>query len=328
MSSTRRKSAASRARARKRYLIAGLAAFLIIDIGLVAFALNRPRVEPEAAPERPVSAAQGETDVPSPTPTAEAAPPATDIPQTLTPTRVLAARDGSLAWRATTGPCGAPALPELTTDAGATWKATTATGPTGVVSLQSIVIEGQQVASMIGQDAADCSVTLVRTFVSGNDYAEYPADLANNWFIDPLDHARVHSPAGDAAAPCANASSLAARSTAAAAVLCSDGTIFSTSDGATTWNSVPAPEGIMAVTSAEEGYLYAQVGDDSCAGVQVGYFSAGPAGSAVVPRACVPNAQTPDALAGNIALAGGESSVWMWAGDVMARSVDGGGIWE
>jgi len=326
MSSTRRKSAASRARARKRFLIAGLAAFLIIDIGLVAFALNRPRVEPEAAPDRPVSAAQGETAVP--TPAAEAAPPATDIPQALTPTRVLAARDGTLAWRATTGPCGAPALPELTTDAGATWKATTATGPTGVVSLQSIVIEGQQVASMIGQDAADCSTTLVRTFVAGDNYAEYPADLGENWFVNPLDRARLHSPAGDAAAPCADLSSLAPRSAAAAAALCSDGTVFSTSDGAATWNAVPGPRGIMSVTSDAEGYLYAQVGDDSCAGVRVGFFDETSTGTGGAPGACIPNALTPAALAGNIALAEGDNAVWMWAGDVTVRSLDGGVTWE
>ena len=310
-------------RTRRRFLVVGLAIFLVLDAVLIVLALN-PRV--------PVSSDSAQsTQDPIADPQAGTTPEETQPPvPTVAPARILAAGDESFAWRATTGSCGAPALPELTIDAGVSWKATSATGATGVVSLQSIAIEGQQVASMIGQDSVDCSAMLVRTFVAGDNYAEYPADLDRAWFIDPLDHAVVHAAAGAAPGPCGNVLVIAARSDTEAAALCDDGSVYATVDGSTTWSPVQSGPGAMTIATTGEGYTVAAVGDSSCSGVQLSSFDASAPTSAAttVTGACIPNPAAPSALAGQIALSEGAGAMWLWAGDVTVRSLDGGSTWE
>ncbi len=191
---------------RRRISIVALSLFVIVDAILVGTALNvtRPSVE-----RVPGSVATGTTPK---TPASASATPTAPAIAAVMPTRMLVAADGSVAWRATTGPCpDTQAAPELTTDAGSTWKATSATAPTGIRSLQSIAVEGTRTASMIGQSSKDCSPMLVRTYVAGDNYQEYPAALAGFWYVNPLNRAVVHGPAGDLAAPCTAVLSLAHR---------------------------------------------------------------------------------------------------------------------
>jgi len=307
---------------RKALLIAGLAAFLVVDIALVAIALNpgdTPTPSPGASPAPSASVE------PMPQPTASPVP-TTEV--TTTPTRIMTAIDGNRAWRASTGPCGSDARPELTTDGGSTWKATNATGPTGVVSLQAIIVEGAQVASMIGQKASDCSAMLIRTFVAGDNYAEYPADLDGDWYVNPVDRAVVHAPGGNAAGPCAEAVMLAAASTDQAAVLCGDGSLFTTADQAASWAAVARTPGATAIASSGDGFLVAVVGDTTCAGVRLGSFTAGASPAQVVPGGCLASPSTPAALAGNVAVADGGGTLWLWAGDITSKSTDGGVSWR
>lgn len=311
------------ARIRKRLLVAGLVAFLLVDAALVAYALA-PREGGEAETPEPVNSSQSEA-TPTPENTASTSPEVV----TVAPTRILAALDGSIAWRAITGPCGAPALPELTTDSGVTWRSTDVTGATGVTSLQRITVESEQFASMIGQDQNDCSAALVRTFVGGDDYEEYSAALNDEWYVNPTDMAIVHSPNGDFAAPCANVASLASLSGARAAVLCMDGALYATANGADTWNPVSEFAGAMTLGTSGDGYVVASVGVEACAGVSVGSFTDVNFSSvSMSPSACVPNQQAAGTLAGQIALAEGSGTVWLWAGDSLARSTDGGISWE
>ena len=184
--------------ARRRLWVIGLSLFVIADIALVAMALSRPSPPVPDALRTPTFTL---SPAPSSTPTVEPPQPLKTV-RILNPTRILEARDDALVWRATTGPClgDSNALTERTVDSGATWKQTNATGSTDVVSLQTVTIEGKDVASMIGQLASDCSTSLIRIYVAGDNYERYPADLGGAWFVHPLDHAIVHSPAGDFAA--------------------------------------------------------------------------------------------------------------------------------
>jgi hypothetical protein len=314
-----------KARIRKRVLIVGLVAFLLLDIVLVAFAAS-PRV-PETTPAAP------ETPKATVSPHDEPAPAETPIPApalaTIAPARIIAVRDERLAWRAATGPCGTAARPEMTTDSGVTWQASDASVATGVVSLQSIQIEGDRVASMVGLRPSDCTSMLVRTFVGGDDYEEYPADLDQNWYVDPLDRSSLHAPDGNRTAPCEDVVVLAARSELEAAALCSDSLVYTTSDGGAVWSGAGAAPGAMTVVAVADGYLLAIVGDPTCSGVTVmsltGPISGGPVQAPVV--ACVLNALPPQALAGNVALGAGAGVAWLWAGETIARSSDGGATW-
>ena len=310
---------------RRRLLIGGLVLFLAVDVALVAVALNAPH---------PTEEASGGTASPTvratPTPTATSKPKPTVAPvAAVLPTRLIVARDGELAWRAATGACPATsASPELTTNSGATWKPTDATGPTGVRSLQSITIEGREVASMIGQSAADCSTMFVRTYVAGDNYEEYPADLAGVWFVNPLNRAALHSPAGDFSAPCTTVLTLAARDANNAAVLCGDQTVFTTTDAAASWSPAMPVSGALNLAPSAAGYVVAAVGAPGCAGVEILSITEPVATPQFTPTGCFPSDVAPASFSGNVALSEAAGTLWLWAGDSLSRSGDGGATWQ
>jgi hypothetical protein len=301
----------------------GLALFFVADIALAAVALAGARLPAreasQAAPSTPAAAAR---PTPTPTPT-----PTTPAVTAVLPTRILVAANASLAWRATTGACPATqATPEFTTDSGAKWVSTNATTATGIRSLQSIAIEGKKVASMIGQAAQDCSVQLVRTFVAGTNYEKYPAALAGSWYVNPLNRASLHSPAGDFAAPCKTVLALAHRDATSAAVLCDDQTIHTTTDAAATWSTPASILGALNLAPSAAGYVVAAVGAEKCAGVEVLSIPE-PAAASATATGCLPTDAPPAALSGNVALSEAAGTLWLWAGDTMKRSTDGGVTW-
>jgi hypothetical protein len=311
-----------------RFLIAGLALFLVVDVALVAVALNSAKPSASSSAAAPVVTTSStprttptQTTTPSPTPTVASI-------AAVLPTRILVAQDATLAWRATTGPCPAAiASPEITTNSGKTWKSTNATPAAKVVSLQRILIEGKQVASMVGQKQSDCSPMFVRTYVAGNNYAEYPDALGGAWYINPKNRAQVHSPSGSFAAPCTNVLSIATRGQKSAAVLCDDQSIHETTDGAATWLAPTSITGAMNLAPIDGGYLVAVVGAKGCAGVQLLSIREA-AASLPTPVGCFATSADPASLAGNIAVSGGAGSIWLWAGDAMTRSTNGGTTWQ
>ena len=312
---------------RRTLLLVGFALFLVADIALAAVALTGGRTPANtpantAAPVAPQSPSAAPSPSSTPTPTATVPPVAAVLPA-----RIIVAADASLAWRATTGACPATqATPEITTNSGAKWTATNATTPTGIRSLQSIAIEGKRVASMIGQAGQDCSVELVRTFVSGTNYEKYPAALAGAWYVNPLDRASVHTPAGTFPAPCKNVLVLAHRNASSAAMLCDDQKIHTTKDGGATWSGSVSIRGALNLAPSAAGYVVAAVGSDACKGVQV-LSIAEPAETAATATGCLPTDAPPSTLSGNITLSEGAGTLWLWAGDVLKRSTDGGVSW-
>ena len=308
---------------RRRLVLGAVGLFVIVDVLLVAFAFADSSYQSAArAPASDLSAAPSPSlasATPEPSPTAE---PVSAVP----PTRILRSGSPSFAWRAETGPCpDVAASPELTNDGGVTWKATDASGPTGVRSLQSITIEGPRVASMIGQASQGCAVTLIRTYVSGDNYGKYPADLPESWYVDPLNRSRVHSPEGDFAAPCTTVVALAQRERAAAAILCADRTVFLTLDSAATWSAPIAAEGVVALATSGEGYVLAAVGAPDCAGVEIVSIT-----DPTVPTemtGCLGTDAAPASFAGTVAMSKSSGTLWIWAKDILARSADGGATW-
>ena len=312
---------------RRMSIYIAVGAFVAVDILLVALALGSHQVGAEAGAPRiiPNVAAPAGTSTPAVSPSSAPAP-AAEAVLPLPPTRLLGAVDENTAWRAVTGACPAtPASPELTTDGGATWKTTDASGPAEVTALQRLMVTSERVVEMVGLTEADCAPEFVKTFVGGDNYSSYPSKIDGSWYVDPADRATVHGPAGDTTAPCDAVVTLAVRDDESAAALCADGQLFATTDAAATWSEPNSAPGVVSVTAAEGGYLAAAVGTVDCAGVQImtvtSALAPGPVG-------CYLSIVSPATLSGNVAVSVTAGSMWLWAGDSLARSLDGGATWE
>lgn len=308
-----------------------LVAFLLVDVLLIMLALSSaragapgdaPRAIPTftAVPNSPAPTSPAGT--PRPTPTASQSATVVAVP----PTLIISALDATTAWRAETGACPAtPASPELTIDSGATWKSTDATGPAEVTAIQRIMVSSESVASIVGLAQADCAPQFVKTFVAGDNYSSYPDQLADTWYVNPADRGTVHSPAGDFKTPCAAVIVLTPRDGAAAAVLCVDGQVFTTTDAAKTWSRPATVSGAVNIAVTQTGYLAAAVGRVGCAGVQIvaltSDLEAGMTG-------CYPTNVAANSLPGKVALSSAGGVIWLWAADNVARSSDGGSTWR
>ena len=298
---------------RRRLLIAGLAVFLLFDVALVSYALTAQNPNAKAGS---VAAPVVEPPVVEPAKT----PALTSLP----PARILTALDASTLWRATTGDCPvATATPELSTDAGETWTALDASADTDSSSILSIYVDSESEASMVTLTAEDCAPQRVTTFVAGDQWQEYPDRVGADWFVDPADRATVNSPAGSFAAPCSSVIALAPRADSTAALLCSDGTLFRTSDGATTFGPGVALPGAANLTVGDDGYIVVATEQADCAGAQL-LATPEELDGALNSVGCREEAVTP----GDLAVASADGITWLWAGDVVSSSSDGGTTWQ
>ena len=120
---------------------------------------------------------------------------------------------------------------------------------------------------------------------------------------------------------------LASRGDTSAAVLCSDHTVFRTTDAGSTWGSSVAVPGSVALASSGNGYAIAVTEQPSCGGVQLLALPELVDGSELTASGCFPTLAAPDSLAGNIAVSEGAGTLWLWAGDALVLSSDGGTTW-
>lgn len=299
---------------------AGLAALVIADLVLVWLAMDSTRSAAAGAgtPEvLPTVAAQPVAPASTPGATPTTTPPATEPTVGVPPlTAVLAAVDGTFAYRAATGTCPAtPAVLEASRDGGVSW---TPSPPADASAIREIVTDGPDVVSVVASTSESCSPVLLRSFVQGDAW-QVTEELPLRW---SLVDGSVVAPGGAGTSPCADPVQLAQRDQSSAAVLCGDGTLAVTSDTAVSWARTGPVGGAASVAVAEEGYRLAVTRREGCGGVQVV-----PVSSALEignPGGCLPS----DAPDGATVLAtGGDGTVWVWSGGVVARSFDGGTTW-
>lgn len=339
-----RRSAPRDSSRRRAWIYIAVGLFLLVDIYLVATALTSTRAQ-TVLPVTPPRATLAPTASPTSTPSPAASATATVSP--VPATRILSAVSSTVAWRAITGTCPDPlAEPEVSTDAGATWRTTDANTPTEVTALQSIDPSNGSVAQMLGFAQADCSAQVVRTFVGGDNYASADDELDTAWYVDPADRTEVHGPDGVQIAPCDAVVALAPGASAdAAAVLCADARIFTTADAAASWSAPLTVPGALTLTATPGGYLALAAGPApvttqptaapapaTCPGLGVIDVSVDPADPAGAPTAiatgCYVTDEAPAALAGNIAVSvADDDTLWLWIGDLTLRSTDAGRTW-
>jgi hypothetical protein len=309
---------------RRAWLMAGLAALILVDIVLVAFALF-PDVMQGVAQERSTpgkSSLATKADEP-----VEA--PAVIAPVSAPPTRLITAVDDSSAWRTTTGECPASrAILERTVDGGATWRQYPLAPLVDVRSVTRIEASDSSYISVIGRRGPDCSAILAATYTGGRDWKEFPAQLADAWFVDPTNRATIHTARAERTAPCDTIVSVAIVGADETAVLCSTQMMFRSSDGGLTWDAGVLVPGAASLDDMDREIVVATTGQPGCAGVQmrsIGTASAG--GASDTPLGCVV-LDPARILPGETAVSFGADSLWLWAGDVVVRSLDRGVTWE
>lgn len=324
---TRRRHVPSDGSTRRLWIYFAVFAFVLVDVLLVFWAVSAKNAPPAemtpAASARPI-----ETPTPTPSPTSTPLPPEDVVAAVTTavpPTRIITALNDMVAWRATTGPCpDTPATPEYTLDGGITWTATDATDPTDVTALQSITVDAESIASMVGLSGEECIPEFVKTFVAGDNYRSYPEQLEDEWFIDPADRASVHSPQGVVSAPCAEAVVVAARDMKKAGVLCADQSVFFSQDSGETWATSVVPSGAIHLSVATDGYRIIADRNATCAGLQISTASRE---NGVFSVQCLVTRVTSAGI-GEIGVSEAEGALWVWVGDIVKKSLDGGATWE
>lgn len=307
---------------RRVWIYLAVIAFVVVDMLLIGWALGARNVGTPSESFRPIP-----TFTPNqliPTPTAEAA-----ASVAMPSTRLLSALDDTTAWRATTGECPtASAMPELSTDAGATWVSTDATGDVQITALQRLDVVTDSLVELIGLSAQECTPQFARSFVAGADYSDFPSQLGNEWYLDPADRSEVQTPAGVQAAPCASLVALAPRTDVedSAAVLCGDTQVFTTDDSGITWSNPIQMPGSVNLAVTPVGYVIATVGLPECAGVQLTALSADL--TKATPTGCLPVDEPVETMQGNVAVSEAAGTLWVWVSDLVMRSNDQGTSWQ
>jgi hypothetical protein len=292
-------------------MIAGLVVFVLIDVALVAWAFTATHSTPHQQ-AAPIPTFSRVPETPRPTPTATATAPVASV--TAAP-RLLAAVNGTIAYRATRGSCtGADAVLERTADGGATWQALD-TARDGIHTIARIYNVSDTRVSLVAGAGDDCSTQGFASFTGGR-FWEPADDLGDQSYIDPDDPSSLHVASDTEAAPCAAPLQLAEGGDSTA-VLCSDGVRVRSAQGE--WQSAPMP-GALAVAATDAGYDLAAAGVQGCAGVAIESFSAQSPQPQLV--GCAASA-TPDGA--TLAVSG--TTVWLWSGTSVLTSSDGGASW-
>lgn len=295
------------------WVAAVVAALVIIDVTLVALALARtaPASHGTVGPVPTFSSASLPSVSPTPLGTATAGPAAM-----VTPGRhLLSAVDAKEAWRASSGTCGGAAgVLEHSVDGGVTWTRTGLGAATGAVL--GLRADATGVAVVLGSGSA-CAPTVRTSADDGRTWRTGSAGTAGAG-IGP-DGLILST--GTIASPCSDPTD-AYEGEFTTAVVCADEVQWRSGNGA--WVRVPL-NGVGSIADDGDAYLVARTGVPGCAGAEIRSMPAVAVTSATKTTlvGCAAAADPNGALA----LARTSSTVWLWSGDGVLVSADGGVTW-
>lgn len=182
---------------------------------------------------------------------------------------------------------------------------------------------GTELAWMVTLAGDSCDPQFIQTYVGGENWAVYDDRIAGTWYLDPAGRDRVHSPQGDKDAPCDTVVGLASRDANSAAVLCSDHSVFRTTDAAKSWSIATPVPGAVTLAGSADGFTIAATGQSGCDGVAIAIVDSG--ASSATTTGCV---TTPVSSVGAVALADTGERIWLWIGDALVLSGDSGTSWQ
>ncbi|MBT1544301.1 hypothetical protein [Curtobacterium aurantiacum] len=288
-------------------------ALIVIDVVLVALALGRTAPE-ENGPAGPIPTFTRTPD-PSETPRAGASADADAAATKQQGRRLLAAVDGQEAWRASGGSCAGPRpVLEHTVDGGATWV------PVGlgtdVGSLMAIRASSAELSILAGV-GDDCTTTARTSTDAGVTWKAGNAGAAGAGITTD----GVVLASGTVQAPCSDPIE-AFQGEQTSVVICDGQLEWRT--GTDAWVDVPMG-GVRSIAVDGGEYTLARVGVSSCDGVQLVTMSA--AGvtptTPVTPVGCADGTDTD----GTVTIDRAGQDVWLWDGETVRVSSDGGASW-
>ncbi|WP_157583504.1 hypothetical protein [Plantibacter sp. H53] len=300
-------------------VLIGLALFLIADVILVGLALTVNGRSADDHTLRPIPTFGG-------TPSTTAAPEATEEPAAAAPTdRFIAAGSGAVLWRSTQGTCEAPAVVERSEDAGATWAAIPTVEAFDLRIVYALTASSEDEVQLVGSAGPDCIVGGYSSADAGDTWASTPELLSTVAYQTPVapDGSSAVVMAGQpVAAACPAIEALAADETrtvtACSAVLAE----WDATNGS--WTAIPFA-GIHAVELQPEQILFAARGVTGCTGLGVLRVPGTTLTTTSAPESvgCVAEAD----LTAPAALTSADGVSWLWVGDMLFSSPDGGASW-
>ncbi|MBD8518358.1 hypothetical protein [Plantibacter sp. CFBP 8804] len=305
---------------RRTLAIIGLALFLIADVVLVGLALTANGRSTDEPTQRPIPTFGG-------TPSTTASPEVAEEPVAAESTeRFMAAGNATVLWRATQGTCEAPAVVERSEDAGVTWAVIPTAQAFDLRVVYALTATSEDEVQLVGSAGADCAVGGFSSTDAGDTWDSSPELLSTVAYQTPggaADGSRAVVLAGQTvAAPCPGVEAMAAGSERTVAA-CS--AVLAEWDATTgSWSAIPFA-GIHALDVQAEQILFAARGVPGCAGLGVLRVSGATLTSASATESigCVSDAD----LAAPAAFASSDGASWLWVGDALFTSSDGGATW-
>ena len=295
------------ARLPERAGLLALAAFLAVDVALVAFAVASTREPVEGGGRQVDSGAvsSGTRPTPKSSPSPSTAPAVDVVPTTV---GIVGINDRS-ALRFSTGSCtkGGAEL-EMTSNGGRSW----APRATPFDTLVRLRVRTDGSAFAIGAVEGECSPAIKQTGSVDGDFGD-ASDVSDAWYRDPRAAASIGLPTGSTAKPCGADGRVVdlAVIDSGAHVLCASGKVLSSANGAS-WKDVTTVDGALAIALRPQGGSFAVVaGADGCKGLAVVATSK--------PGTAVGCAETDlDAMkAGSVALSVTATRGWLRVGDAV-----------
>lgn len=240
-------------------------------------------------------------------PTAEPTPAAVEEDET----RLLTA-SGTTALRAEAGSCAEPGTLEISFSGGQEWMPVGSPADAGATEILRLLTVDGPLLEVVALDE-DCTPHIYSTNNQGESWAG-PLPVDGTWYFHDGNPSEIGAPEGTRSLPCEGTQMAAAG--ARAAVLCGDGTLTVSGDRGLTWES-PEVDGVRAVAVTGTSFVVARDGGDTCDGVRVGALGQPDPG-------CYPL----DDPATPLAVARSGDTTYIWAGDTVATSTDGGATWS
>jgi hypothetical protein len=145
------------------------------------------------------------------------------------------------------------------------------------------------------------------------------------WFPSPRDRDEINGPSGTRATPCnGQVIALAPFNLTRALVVCDNGDAINTHNSGKTWRRAARIPNTLAVAAGSGQYWVAGVRED-CEGVAVQSLT-DENGSLTRGRTrCAPGLNV---AGGQVAMDVADGTIWLWSGNRVAISTDGGETWK